>query len=321
MRQLLFTTLLLISAHASCSGILDANADHDARASLSALQRNQWIHGSADCDANTDPAIEVYRYDHSSYILRQNKCDSFEAPFIYVLMGEERILVLDTGATTDLPLYETVQTLLREQSGQTAAPERELLVIHSHSHSDHYKSDSQFEGRPNVILVAPNSAAMRQFFAFGQWPAGEANLDLGGRNLTIIPTPGHQEEAISVYDSQTKWLLTGDTFYPGYIYVKHWDEYKASIERLVTFSNTHTVSAVLGAHIEMTSTAGDYYPIGTVHQPDEASLALSPTDLHALDLALKASEKPQEISMHRYIVAPMNGLQKALSNIAGWIVN
>lgn len=64
---------------------------------LTSLQQKQWIHGSQDCKANKDPAIEVFQYDESSYVLRQNKCLSYEAPFIYVLIGDEKILVVDTN--------------------------------------------------------------------------------------------------------------------------------------------------------------------------------------------------------------------------------
>ncbi|EDY84934.1 hypothetical protein VDG1235_4568 [Verrucomicrobiia bacterium DG1235] len=116
---------------------------------------------------------------------------------------------------------------------------------------------------------------MREFFAFEQWPNGEAYFDLGDRNLTIIPTPGHQEDAISLYDSQTKWLLTGDTIYPGYVHVKNWSEYTKSIARLDEFVTTHEVSAVLGAHVETTTTPGEIYPIGTIYQPDEVPLLLA----------------------------------------------
>ena len=279
-----------------------------------ALQEKQWNHGSADCEANTDPAIEVFRYDQSSFILRQNKCLSYEAPFIYLLIGEEMAVVLDTGATesaVDFPLYETVRSLVAE---------KELLVLHSHSHSDHSAGDEQFQGRPNVRLVEPNYVAMTEFFDFTDWPNGEARIELGGRELVILPTPGHQEEAITVYDPHTRWLLTGDTLYPGYIYVKHWAAYSNSIARLAAFSETHEVSAVLGTHIEMTKREGEYYPIGTIYQPDEAPLPLGPDTLVSLNSALEESDKAEEIASGELIVAPMNAFQKTLSNIVRWIV-
>jgi glyoxylase-like metal-dependent hydrolase (beta-lactamase superfamily II) len=167
-------------------------------------------------------------------------------------------------------------------------------------------------------LVEPNTTAVTNFFAFNKSPAHNMTIDLGGRKITVIKTPGHQEDAITVYDSQTKWLLTGDTFYPGLVYVKNWDDYKNSIERMVLFSNEHEVSAVLGAHIEMTKNAGEYYPIGTVYQPNETSLVLSIEHLKALDAALKKSEQPNKIVFDEFIIEPMNGFQKTLSNIGQW---
>lgn len=325
MRNLLLAGLLLISTGCSSVRTIDArdSSNYRSKALASQLQQKKWIHGSADCKSNTDPALEVFRYDQSSYILRQNKCLSFEAPFIYVLFGDEKVLVLDTGATEselDFPLYETVRSLIEERSEQDGKTEKELLVIHSHNHSDHYTGDSQFEGKPNVTLIKPNHEAMVHFFAFNEWPNSVANVELGGRKLTIIPTPGHQEESISVYDPHTKWLLTGDTFYPGYIYVKDWNDYRKSIARLVIFSNTHEVSAVLGAHVEMTDKAGEYYPIGTIYQPNEAPLALLPENLVALNLELRKSEKPKNVILNEFIVAPMSFFQKMISNIARWII-
>lgn len=281
----------------------------------SPLHQKQWIHGSADCKSNTDPAIDVFRVDQTSFVLRQNKCVSYEAPFMYLLSGKDKTVLLDTGATkgaADFPLHETVQSLLAEIG---EAEKRELVVVHSHHHTDHFSGDSQFAGQQSVTLVEPSGAAMRGFFAFEHWPNSEAHLDLGDRRLTIIPTPGHQEDAISLYDPQTKWLLVGDTIYPGLVRVKNWDEYTKSVARLAEFVQTHEVSAVLGAHIEMTNTSGKTYPIGTTYQPDEAPLVLAAEDIAALHAALQQLDGPSEILFDRFIVAPMGVVQKAVSAV------
>jgi hypothetical protein len=62
------------------------------------LSDKVWNHGSEDCSSNKDPAIEVFQFDAATYVLRQNKCVHFEAPFIYVLFGEHTVFVQDTGA-------------------------------------------------------------------------------------------------------------------------------------------------------------------------------------------------------------------------------
>lgn len=282
------------------------------------LVERRWIHGSSDCSVNSDPAFDVYAFDQTTFILRQNKCMTFEAPFIYLLVGESKALVLDTGAIegeTDNPLYQLIGTIL----GQGPTDPSEILVIHSHGHRDHYKGDAQFRNKPGVTLVEPSRDSFVSFFGFEDWPNAEARVDLGGRTLIVFPTPGHQEESIAVYDAKTKWLLTGDTLYPGYIYVKDWDDYKSSIARLAQFAESNEVVAILGSHIEMTTEAGKYYPIGTTFQPDEAPLPLSTDSLRALNRELQSSNEKDELVFDQFIVAPMNFVQIALSNIARWI--
>lgn len=197
----------------------------------SVLDEHKWIHGSVDCAANADPAIDVYAHDLTTYIFRQNKCQTFEAPFIYVLVGTDKVLVLDTGDIED-PADSDLFQMLRSVLGEETIETKTILVVHSHSHGDHSRGDPQFDGKLNVTMVEPTHNDVKSFFGFKDWPNGQASIELGERTLLVIPTPGHQEEAITIYDPQTKWLLTGDTLYPGYIYVKYWDEYKSSIGRL-----------------------------------------------------------------------------------------
>ncbi len=322
-RTLIITILLTTLISGVQAGTVNSAFKNLSTDLLASLQKKQWIHGSRDCKNNKDAAIEVFQYDPSSYVLRQNKCLSYEAPFIYVLIGDEKTLVVDTGATQsadEFPLYKTVLSLHQKHADKKQSDDREILVIHSHSHSDHYSADSQFEGQENVTVVPANHSAVHEFFALNDWPNQQTIFELGGRKITVIPTPGHQEEAIAIYDTQTKWLLTGDTFYPGYIYVKDWDDYKESIARLVKFTSNHSVTAILGSHIEMTNIAGEYYDIGTIFQPEEASLVLMTSDLTALNEKLKQSDNAEKITLHGLIVEPLGALPKLISNIAGWFI-
>lgn len=280
---------------------------------LGDIGETSWIHGSADCEVNNDPPIQVFQQDASTYVLRQSKCLSFEAPFMYLLLGSEQALLLDTGATDDpdaFPLYETVRPLIGE---------RQLLVLHSHSHGDHRRGDSQFTGKPDVDLIEPSETGLGEMLGDGHVFASEHRIQLGGREMVIFEIPGHQEESIAVYDSQTRWLLTGDTVYPGLVYVKDWEAYRDSISRLARFAEDNEVSAVLGAHIEMMDKAGEHYPIGTVYQPSEAPLPLSPVVLQRLETAMAKSDGEEAVQLDELVVQPMNGLQKAISNLARFI--
>ena len=300
-----FLSAFLLSA-CLCGG-LAANQS----AASDPLVEKQWSHGSKDCTTATEPAIEVYRYSESSFILRQSKCLSYEAPFMYLLLGDERALLLDSGATeeaADFPLYTTVAGLIGE---------RELILAHSHGHAEHRNGDAQFHDKPGVSVVSTDRKAVMAYFNFIDWPNQSAQIDLGDRLLTVIPAPGHQEESIAVYDPRTEWLLTGDTIYPGYIYVKDWDAYRDSVNRLQAFAQENKISALLGAHIEMTKQPGEGYPVGTSYQPEEAPLPMEVATLHRLHSALQEQD-PREISIGTLVVRPMNPVQKSLSNIVRW---
>jgi hydroxyacylglutathione hydrolase len=285
-------------------GMLPAHSSFSAE-----LIEKVWNHGSKDCSKNLDPAIEVFRFDSATYILRQNKCVHFEAPFIYVLFGTHTVFVQDTGATADpaaFPLYDAVQKLVAEHGGERPAEDWRLLVTHSHSHSDHTAADPQFRDKPGVTLIEPNAEAVRGYFGLTDWPEGTATIDLGARELVVMPIPGHQGESIAVYDPQTGWLLTGDSLYPGRLYVRDWKAYRASIQRLVEFSKTHRISAVMGTHVEMSRTPGKDYPPGSTFQPDETGLALTVEDLLLLDEKLhQAGSKPKKLTTAKFVVTPV----------------
>jgi glyoxylase-like metal-dependent hydrolase (beta-lactamase superfamily II) len=279
------------------------------------IAKSSWIHGSKNCKTNQDLVFDVYKHDADSFIIRQNKCLTFEAPFIYVLVGKQKILVIDTGALEDNPEF-SLFTELEKIIGKEQLSLKQILVVHSHGHSDHYKGDMYFDGHSNVKLIKTTATDVREYFAFTDWPQGQATIDLGERKVTVIPTPGHQEEAISLYDHQTQWLMTGDTLYPGYIYIKNWQAYRNSINKLTLFVSKNEVSAIMGAHIEKKNQPASFYSVGSTYQPNEAKLDLSVQSLHLLNTKLKTMDKPKEIIFDDFIIKPMSRFQKMLSNAA-----
>lgn len=275
-----------------------------------------WIHGAADCAQAKDPPVEVFRHDEATYVLRQNKCVHYEAPFIYVLFGSHTVLVEDTGATGDpqaFPLYATVAALIAARGTPL-----KVLVVHSHGHRDHTAGDAQFRGQPGVAVVEPTLEAVRRQFGLSEWPNGSGVLDLGGRELVVVPIPGHHEQSIALYDPRTRWLLTGDTLYPGRLYVEDWAAYRASIERLATFAKTHPVAAIMGTHIEL-STSGEAFAPGSTYRPGEAPLPLAADDLAKLaELLRAAGDEPREIQTPRFIVVPLPLWARVLGRIIKW---
>jgi glyoxylase-like metal-dependent hydrolase (beta-lactamase superfamily II) len=154
-------------------------------------------------------------------------------------------------------------------------------------------------------VLGKNPEEVQAFFGVTSWPNQQVTLDLGGRILDIIPIPGHEASSIAFYDRTTRILLTGDTVYPGRLYIRDWPAFKSSIERLASFVKTHEVSQVLGTHIEMSTKPGVDYPVGTTYQPEERELQMTPA--HILELyeaVLKMGEGPVRDVHNDFIVYP-----------------
>lgn len=244
-----------------------------------------WIHGAPSRRRAHDPKIQVHCYDEHTVILRQSKSVSYEAPFIYLLFGNDRALLLDTGATADpglFPLRDTVDRLIAEWLRRHPRERYELVVAHTHGHGDHVAGDDQFAGRADTTVVSREIEAVQQFFGFTGWPDQVVTFDLGGRVLEITGTPGHHRAAITLYDPWSGFLLTGDTVYPGRLYVEDFPLFLDSMDRMVTFAESRAVTHVLGCHVEMTDQPGRDYPVGATYQPHERAPEMTVGQLTAI---------------------------------------
>lgn len=243
-----------------------------------------WYAGGASCAGI--PQFRVHAYNDDFYILRQAACTNFEKPFLYLVFGNDRALLLDTGAG-HVDVVSPIDTLIRAWLRRRGRESIDLVVAHSHAHGDHVAGDSQFVRRPHTIVVGRDTASVRAFFGVQRWPEDAGMTDLGGRVLDVLPIPGHQPASIAVYDRRTGVLLTGDTFYPGRLYVRDTAAFARSIERLAEFSRRHVITHFLGAHIENTRTPYRDYPEGTVDQAEEHGLDLTRAQLFELDSAVR----------------------------------
>ena len=207
----------------------------------------QWIHGSPRRRPSADPPLQVHAFDEHTYVLRQSKSVHYEAPFIYLLLGNERAVLLDTGATAgteSFPLRATVDGLIEQWLAAHPRQSYDLVVAHTHGHGDHVAADGQFDGRAATTVVGRDAAAVREFFGFTHWPAEIVEFDLGGRVLEVTGIPGHHRASIAIHDPWSGFLLTGDTVYPGRLYVEDMPAFVDSLDRLVELAATRDVRHV-----------------------------------------------------------------------------
>ncbi|GAA2396026.1 MBL fold metallo-hydrolase [Nonomuraea africana] len=268
----------------------------------------RWIHGSPSAKHNTDPDIQIHAYDEHTFILRQNMAIDYEAPFLFLLLGNARAVLIDTGATASaefFPLRRVVDGLVAGWLARHPREEYHLLVLHTHPHGDHIAGDDQFADRPDTTVVGADLATAWEYFGFSEDPDAVAQVDLGGRVLECLATPGHHEAAVTFYDRWTGFLLTGDTVYPGRLYIQDWSAFAQTIDRLIDFSDRRLVTHVLGCHIEMTRQPGVDYPIRTTYQPDEPPLQMTTGHLHEIRAAIKEiGDRPSRRAYPLFVLWP-----------------
>jgi glyoxylase-like metal-dependent hydrolase (beta-lactamase superfamily II) len=238
-----------------------------------------WNEGSPDCRTNRQPPIQVHPYNTRTFILRENPCLTAEAPFLYLLIGSTRALLIDAGDVADpkqMPLAQTVMALLPEADQKKIA----LTVVHTHGHLDHRLGDSQFQNLANVEVVPTDLDHVRTYFGFSDWPNGMAQVGLGDRVVEVIPTPGHYPSHVSYYDRETGLFFSGDFFLPGRLIIEDAAADLASANRIAAFVRDRPVSYVLGGHLEL-DTNGEVQ-FGSHYHPREGALQLTKQDLLGL---------------------------------------
>jgi glyoxylase-like metal-dependent hydrolase (beta-lactamase superfamily II) len=237
-----------------------------------------WNQGSEDCAKNPEPPIQVHQYNAHTFVLRESLCATYEAPFIYLLVGKTKALLIDTGAVADaktMPLAETVISLLPK--GEPRLP---LLVVHTHGHLDHRSGDDQLRALRDVEVVATDLESVKRRFEIADWPNGIGQIDLGERIIDVIPTPGHYPSHLAYYDRQTGLFFSGDFLLPGRLLIADTDADLASARRVAKFVEQHPITYVLGGHIELDKSGKTFF--GTQYHPNERPLQLTKQDLLAL---------------------------------------
>ena len=176
----------------------------------------------------------------------------------YLILGADRAVLFDTGM--GIGNIRTVVAAL------TKVP---VSVINSHTHNDHIgdnwrfsdiygmdtgftranaqgaKKDAQAELAPGEICgdlpAGFNARAYRtRAFHITHWLRDGEKIDLGGRTLQVIAAPGHTPDSIVLLDANNGLLFTGDTFYPGPIFLYRpetdLNAYVASLSKLAALA-------------------------------------------------------------------------------------
>ena len=142
----------------------------------------------------------------------------YQQNFNYLIVGDERAILFDSG-----PGVRDIRALV---ASLTDLP---VTAVPSHLHYDHIGSHAAYprlamidlpylrERAPDGVLrptywehLGAAEGFERPDLQVSEWWAPDSVVDLGGRRLRVLHTPGHTYDSISLWDEQRAQLFTGD---------------------------------------------------------------------------------------------------------------
>jgi glyoxylase-like metal-dependent hydrolase (beta-lactamase superfamily II) len=199
------------------------------------LPRAVW--GSYEKTTQPDKWFEVYRLTDTVYAIYED--GQFEEVISYLVIGEVKAALIDTG--------NGIGDINKLVTGLTDLP---TLVVNSHTHEDHIGGDHLFSevavfetsfsrersakglSKEHLGHYLDGEMVWKTFpeyfnpetwrihpFKVTQWLRDGDQIDLGGRSLEVIHTPGHSPDSICLLDRKNRLFWTGDSFYPAPIYI------------------------------------------------------------------------------------------------------
>lgn len=180
--------------------------------------------------------FDVYKLCDGTYAIYEP--NQFEEAISYLVEGSDRAIILDTGTGIG-NLRDVTEEL-------TDLP---VSVVLTHEHYDHvaaaYRWDEivMFDNADAIAVLKAgrDNASLQKYlvddylwkplpkdFDPADWeipsmtPTGVVRdgdvIDLGGRQLEVIYTPGHSPGQMCLLDKANRILFTGDHFFPGPLY-------------------------------------------------------------------------------------------------------
>ena len=170
----------------------------------------------------------------------------YQQNYAYLLIGQRAALLFDSGTgvrdirpvvrrLTQLPLTVLVSHLHFDHLGGAARFPAIAMIDEPSTRADlgpdHRFTPGAWEWLGQADGLAPPSLKV------SRWVKPGAILDLGGRTVRVIPTPGHTPSSISLYDPGLKALFAGDFIYPTTLYAflpgSSLSAYQATARRLL----------------------------------------------------------------------------------------
>ncbi len=223
----------------------------------------------------------------------------YQLNYSYLIVGAQRAVLFDAGSGN--------RDIARVVRSLTKVP---VTVIPSHLHFDHVGALGRLDHTALIDLPSLRKRAdaddgnlklgRYEFLGFAdglptpriavdEWWLPGTDIDLGGRRVRVLHTPGHTPTSASLYDAERHQLFAGDLIYPGKLYA-----FLPGASRREYLETTRRLLALLDPQTK----------IYTAHVADDPVIIGAPVvevaDLRALEATLVDIDSGKAVSTGSY---------------------
>ena len=201
------------------------------------------------------PWFEVYRVHDWLYVIYEDGI--FDQPVMYLVIGEDRAVLIDGGSGIG-----RIDKVVEELT------DKPYFLLLTHTHNDHIGGCKDFNeialmddvmswersakgyGKAKMGEIISEGYVIKDLppdfdpdnyyaapFIVTEWLQDNDVVDLGGRRLEVLYTPGHASNHICLLDRDARYLFVGDNYYTGgistYLPGGNHDDFIESCRRIV----------------------------------------------------------------------------------------
>jgi len=191
------------------------------------------VYSSLEKVETRQPWYDVYRLHDWLYAL--NEGGQYDEALMYLVIGDERAVVVDGGTgigrldllveeLTDKPCFLLLTHTPNDHIG--GCKDFDEIAVYDDAMSR--ESAAEGLGRDKMGEIIEGDNVIREYpqgfdpdsyyappYTVTRWLRDGDRVELGGRTLEVIYTPGHSSDHLCLLDRGSRYLWMGDLFYTG----------------------------------------------------------------------------------------------------------
>jgi glyoxylase-like metal-dependent hydrolase (beta-lactamase superfamily II) len=224
LKTALATTALLLAASGVAAFLYAPYLEAEAFATLNPHSIIDPSPATLAAGRMFDDYWAIQQIDDATYAIGEPRY--YQQNYSYLILGHDRALLFDAGSgtrniapvvasLTRLPVTLLVSHLHFDHLAGVKAVSDIALVDLPETRADNH--DGMFSPTRYEFLGLEDGLETPRF-RVSHWLVPDSVIDLGGRRLTLLSTPGHTPSSVALLDRDRNQLFAGDFMYPTELY-------------------------------------------------------------------------------------------------------